>query len=133
MNMNKRETAILIRMSESELSQIRMRMEEYGTTNMSAFIRKMAIDGYIVKLELPELKEMTRLLSSYSNNLNQIAKRVNATGNIYPVDFDEILRQQDNLWTAAEKIIRTLSKINKITHCRKEIKTLTPHEAIREK
>ena len=50
MNMNKRETAILIRMSESELSQIRMRMEEYGTTNMSAFIRKMAIDGYIVKL-----------------------------------------------------------------------------------
>jgi len=111
MNMNKRETAILIRMSESELSQIRMRMEEYGTTNMSAFIRKMAIDGYIVKLELPELKEMTRLLSSYSSNLNQIAKRVNATGNIYPVDFDEILRQQDNLWTAAEKIIRTLSKI----------------------
>ena len=109
--MDKRETAVLIRMSESELSQIRARMEEFGTTNMSAFIRKMAIDGYIVKLELPELKEMTRLLSSYSNNLNQIAKRVNATGNVYPLDFDEIIQQQNNLWLAAEKIIRTLSRI----------------------
>lgn len=109
--MDKRETAVLIRMSESELSQIRARMEEFGTTNMSAFIRKMAIDGYIVKLELPELKEMTRLLSSYSNNLNQIAKRVNATGNVYPLDFDEIVQQQNNLWLAAEKIIRTLSRI----------------------
>lgn len=109
--MEKREAAVLIRMSESELSQIRSRMEEFGTTNMSAFIRKMAIDGYIVKLELPELKEMTRLLSSYSNNLNQIAKRVNATGNVYPIDFDEIIQQQNNLWMAAEKIIRTLSKI----------------------
>lgn len=109
--MDKRETAVLIRMSESELSQIRARMEEFGTTNMSAFIRKMAIDGYIVKLELPELKEMTRLLSSYSNNLNQIAKRVNATGNVYPLDFDEIVQQQNNLWLAAERIIRTLSRI----------------------
>ena len=109
--MDKRETAVLIRMSETELSQIRARMEEFGTTNMSAFIRKMAIDGYIVKLELPELKEMTRLLSSYSNNLNQIAKRVNATGNVYPLDFDEIVQQQNNLWLAAEKIIRTLSRI----------------------
>ena len=109
--MKKRETAILIRMSESELEQIRERMEEFGTTNMSAFIRKMAIDGYIVKLELPELKEMTRLLSSYSNNLNQIAKRVNSTGQAYSTDFDEIQQQQDELWAAAEKIIRTLAKL----------------------
>ena len=109
--MGKRETSVLIRMTESELAQIRERMEEFGTTNMSAFIRKMAIDGYIVKLELPELKEMTRLLSSYSNNLNQIAKRVNATGNIYSTDFCEIRENQERLWAAAEKIIRSLSKL----------------------
>lgn len=109
--MGKRETAVLIRMTESELAQIRERMEEFGTTNMSAFIRKMAIDGYIVKLEVPELKEMTRLLSSYSNNINQIAKRVNATGNVYTTDFDEILQNQECLWNVAEKIIRSLSKL----------------------
>ena len=107
----KRETAVLVRMSESELAQIRERMESYGTTNMSAYIRKMAIDGYMVKLEVPELKEMTRLLSSYSNNLNQIAKRVNVTGNIYSTDFDEIREHQENLWVATEKIMRSLSKL----------------------
>ena len=111
LTVEKRDTAILIRMSESELVQIREKMEDYGTSNMSAYIRKMAIDGYIVKLEVPELKELTRLLSSYSNNLNQIAKRVNATGNIYSTDFDEIREQQDNLWTATEKIMRSLSKL----------------------
>lgn len=110
--MEKREAAILIRMSETELAQIRERMEEFGTTNMSAFIRKMAIDGYVVKLELPELKEMTRLLASYSNNLNQIAKRVNATGSAYSADLDEIRQHQESLWAATEKIIRTLAKFN---------------------
>ncbi len=109
--MEKREAAILIRLTESELALIKERMKEYGTSNMSAFIRKMAIDGYIVKLELPELKEMTRLLSSYSNNLNQIAKRVNATGSVYSTDLDEIRQNQDGLWLAVEKIIRTLSNL----------------------
>ena len=110
--MEKREVTIKLRLSDSELAQIQERMTEFGTTNMSAFIRKMAIDGYIVKLELPELKEMTRLLASYSNNLNQIAKRVNATGSVYSADLDEIRQQQDGLWSAAEKIIRTLAKLN---------------------
>ena len=109
--MEKREVTIKIRLSESELSMIRDKMDAYGTDNMSAFIRKMAIDGYVVKLELPELKEMTRLLSSYSNNLNQIAKRVNADGSFYSTDFDEICQHQENLWNAAEKIIRTLAKL----------------------
>ena len=98
-------------MTESEIALIKEKMEEYGTTNMSAYIRKMAIDGYIVKLELPELKEMVRLLANYSNNLNQIAKCVNATGDIYLADFDEIRHQQDDLWAAAEKIIRVLAKV----------------------
>lgn len=109
--MEKREVTIKIRLSESELSMIRDKMDVYGTDNMSAFIRKMAIDGYVVKLDLPELKEMTRLLSSYSNNLNQIAKRVNADGNFYSTDFDEICQHQENLWNAVEKIIRTLAKL----------------------
>lgn len=109
--MEKREAAIVIRVTESELALIKDRMKEYGTSNMSAFIRKMAIDGYIVKLELPELKEMTRLLSSYSNNLNQMAKRVNATGSVYSTDLEEITQNQDGLWLAVEKIIRTLSNL----------------------
>lgn len=109
--MEKREATIKLRLSKSELAKIQDKMVDFGTTNMSAYIRKMAIDGYVVKLELPELKEMTRLLASYSNNLNQIAKRVNATGSVYSTEFDEIRQQQDELWLAAEKIIRSLAKI----------------------
>lgn len=115
--MEKRAAAVLIRMTESEIALIKEKMEEYGTTNMSAYIRKMAIDGYIVKLELPELKELVRLLANYSNNLNQIAKRVNATGDIYLADFDEIRHQQDDLWAAAEKIIRVLAKVTASLIC----------------
>ena len=109
--MEKREVTIKIRLSDSELAMIREKMTEYGTDNMSAFIRKMAIDGYVVKLELPELKEMTRLLSSYSNNLNQIAKRVNSSGHIYAADIEEIRQGQEKIWRSTEKIIRELSKI----------------------
>ena len=109
--MEKRDATIKLRLSESEFGQIQDRMREFGTTNMSAFIRKMAIDGYIVKLELPELKEMTRLLSSCSNNLNQIAKRVNSSGRIYAADLEEIRQNQERIWRSAEKIIRELSKI----------------------
>ena len=110
--MEKRDATVLIRMTETELSLIRDRMKEFGTENMSAFIRKMAIDGYIVKLELPELREMIRLLRSYSNNLNQIAKRVNATSTIYVDDLKEIQQQQESIWLAIEKIIRALAKLN---------------------
>ena len=109
--MDKREATIKVRLSQSELAMIRDKMTEYGTENMSAFIRKMAIDGYVIKLELPELKEMTRLLSSYSNNLNQIAKRLNSTGQIYSADIEEIRQSQEKIWRSAEKIIRELSKI----------------------
>ena len=58
--------------SEKELEQIRMKMEQYSTNNLSAYLRKIAIDGYVVNLELPELGEMVSLLRRSSNNLNQL-------------------------------------------------------------
>ena len=109
--MEKRDVTIKIRLSKSELAMIKEKMAEYGTDNMSSYIRKIAIDGYVIKIELPELKEMTKLLGSYSNNVNQIAKRINATSNIYEADLEEIRQQHNELWTAAEKIIRELAKI----------------------
>ena len=107
----KRNTTVKFRLSESELSMIQEKMKEYGTDNMSAYLRKMAVDGYVVKIELPELKEMIRLLSNYSNNINQIAKRVNASGTIYAEDFNEIRQSQERIWQAAEQIIRSLAMV----------------------
>ena len=97
--------------SEKELHMIQQKMAQIGTTNLSAYLRKMAIDGCIVKLELPELRDMVSLLRRSSNNLNQIARRVNETGRFYPADMEDMLAKQEQLWQAANEIITRLASI----------------------
>ena len=97
--------------SEKELEQIRMKMEQYSTNNLSAYLRKIAIDGYVVNLELPELGEMVSLLRRSSNNLNQLTKRVHETGRFYDADLEDLRRDYDGLWEATQKILRSLAKI----------------------
>lgn len=97
--------------SEKELEQIRMKMEQYSTNNLSAYLRKIAIDGYVVNLELPELGEMISLLRRSSNNLNQLTKRVHETGRFYDANLEDLRRDYDGLWEAAQKILRSLAKI----------------------
>ena len=97
--------------SEKELEQIRMKMEQYSTNNLSAYLRKIAIDGCVVNLELPELGEMISLLRRSSNNLNQLTKRVHETGRFYDADLEDLRRDYDGLWEAAQKILRSLAKI----------------------
>ena len=99
-----------IRMTPEELQAIQKKMEQFGTTNFSAFVRKMAIDGYVVKLELPELKELVSLLRYSSNNLNQLTKRVHESGRIYDADLEDIQQNQERLWGAAQEIMNKLSK-----------------------
>jgi len=107
----KRDIPLQFMVSEQERDLIEQRMAQLGTVNMSAYLRKISIDGYIVKLELPELREMVSLLRRSSNNLNQIAKRVNETGRLYSVDIEEILQKQEQLWQAANAILSKLAAI----------------------
>lgn len=111
--MANRNRGILLKfyVSEKELEQIRMKMEQYSTNNLSAYLRKIAIDGYVVNLELPELGEMISLLRRSSNNLNQLTKRVHETGRFYDADLEDLRRDYDGLWEAAQKILRSLAKI----------------------
>ncbi|HCA29773.1 MAG TPA: plasmid mobilization relaxosome protein MobC, partial [Ruminococcaceae bacterium] len=60
--------------------------------NMAAYLRKISIDGYVIRLELPELKEMVSLLRRSSNNLNQLTKRVHETGRVYDADLEDIVQ-----------------------------------------
>jgi len=94
-----------------ELSLIQAKMEQYGTKNLSAYLRKMAIDGFVVNLELPELREMVSLLRRSSNNLNQLTRRVHETGRFYDADLEELRQSQERLWDAARKILTSLAKI----------------------
>lgn len=97
--------------SEKELRMIQQKMAQIGTNNFSAYLRKIAIDGCIIKLELPELRDMVSLLRRSSNNLNQIARRVNETGRFYASDMEDMLAKQEQLWQAANEIITRLASI----------------------
>ena len=107
----KRSVPIVFWVSEDEKELIQQKMELLGTGNMSAYLRKMAIDGYTVRLDIPELKEILSLLRYAGNNLNQLTRRVHETGRIYDADLEEIHRNQDRIWTAAQQIYNSLSKL----------------------
>ena len=106
-----RKTPILFWVTDEEKQQIENRMELVGSCNMSAYLRKMALDGYMINLNVPELDETISLLRYSSNNINQIAKRVNATGVIFKNEVDEIQKSQSELWCMLDKIIAKFSKI----------------------
>lgn len=97
--------------SEQERELIQTKMEQYGTENMSAYLRKIAIDGYVVNLELPELGEMVSLLRRSSNNLNQLTRRVHETGRFYDADLEDLRQSHEKLWDAASSIVTSLAKL----------------------
>ena len=72
----------------------------------------MAIDGYVVTLELPELKELRSLMRYSSNNLNQLTRRVHETGRIYDADLEEISKRQEQIWEGLSKILTQLAKLS---------------------
>ena len=107
----KRNIVIRFRVTPEEREMIESKMAQFGTSNMAAYLRKISIDGYVVKLDLPELREMVSLLRRSSNNLNQIAKRVNETSRIYDADIDCLKENQEKIWSAANGILTELASI----------------------
>ena len=107
----KRDKQLKIWVSQEELDMIHEKMAEFGTSHMGAFVRKMVIDGYILKLEIPELKEVIRLLDPIGNNVNQMARKLNAGGSIYREDIADVNAKLDAVYKLLEKILKRLSKI----------------------
>ena len=107
----KREVQLNFRVSPEELALIEQKMAQLGTTNREAYLRKMALDGYVVRLELPELKELVSLMRYSSNNLNQLARRAHETGRIYDADLEDITRRQEALWDGVHRILTQLAKL----------------------
>ena len=106
-----REIQLKFRVTPEERELIEQKMEQLGTTNMAAYLRKMAVDGYAVNLELPELRELVSLLRRTSNNLNQLTRRVHETGRFYDTDLEELRQSFNGLWDVAQKILTSLAKI----------------------
>lgn len=99
-------------MSEQEAKLVKGRMAELGITNLSAYLRKMAVDGYIIHLDMSDIQEMIRLLRICSNNLNQYTRRANETGSIYAADVDDLRTRLDSLWDGMDKLLRGFANIS---------------------
>lgn len=109
--MSNKKNMIYIRVTEEEWNLIRKRMEDASIHNMSAYIRKMALNGYLIKLDLSDVKEVLRLLRISSNNLNQYAKRANETGSIYEADVKELQERHKEILFLMGEILERLSSI----------------------
>lgn len=91
---------LYFKVSPEEKAVIDKKMEQLGTHNQRAYLRKMAVDGYIVRVDMTDVKELVMLLRTCANNLNQIAKRVNGTGNLYEEDVEDLKARYGKLWGA---------------------------------
>lgn len=106
-----RSIAMTFRVTEKERELIRSRQKESGIRNMRAYLLKMAASGRVIRVELDSVFEMNRLLSNATNNINQISKRINETGNIYADDIADIVACQDEILNQQKEILNRLNKI----------------------
>lgn len=107
----KRNVQLHFMVSEHERSLIDEKMMQLGTKNLGAYLRKMAVDGYVIQLDLSDIRELVSLLRRTSNNLNQLTKRGHETGNIYSEDLDDLQKSYDKLWDMAGEILSRLAAI----------------------
>lgn len=106
-----RDQQLHFRVSKAELERIHTKMEELGILSVGAYLRKMALDGYAVKLDLPELRRMAYILQMCSNNLNQYAKRANESGRVYQADIEDLRARLNELIGLAKQVLGQLAAL----------------------
>ena len=107
----KRDEIIILRTTKAEKNRIYEKMLGMGIRSLSAYIRKMALDGYCLHLDLKELQRMAYLLQMCSNNLNQYAKKANETGGIYLEDIQDLKIRFEQIWSELKEIHIRLASI----------------------
>ena len=93
-----RPNQILFFVSDDEKKIIKAKMAQLGTRNMGAYLRKMAIDGYIIKVDYTQQKKLAAAVSRVASNINQICRLINSTGHFYADDITELKERQGEIW-----------------------------------
>ena len=102
---SERTIPLYFKVSPEEKAVIDKKMEQLGTHNQRAYLRKMAVDGYVVQVDMTDVKELAVLLRNCANNLNQIARRVNGTGNLYEEDVVDLKVRYGELWVVFSMLL----------------------------
>ena len=97
--------------SPEEKEVIDRKMATLGTTNLRAYLRKMAVDGYVVQLDMSGVVELVKLLRSISNNVNQIAKRCNSTHNLYAQDVEDLRKGYTEVWHGIHDLLKKFESL----------------------
>ena len=108
---DRRDQQLHFRVSKAELERIRNKMEASGILSIGSYLRKMALDGYCLHLDLPQLRRMAYLLPMCSNNLNQYAKVANENGQIYTADLEDLRARLDELISVSKQILAKLTEL----------------------
>lgn len=108
---DRRDQQLHFRVSKPELERIRNKMEASGILSIGSYLRKMALDGYCLNLDLPQLRRMAYLLQMCSNNLNQYAKVANENGQIYTADLEDLRARLDELISVSKQILAKLTEL----------------------
>lgn len=107
----KRDEILILRIAKTEKNRIYEKMYGMSIRSLSAYIRKMALDGYCLNLDLPQLRRMSYLLQNCSNNLNQVAKRVNESNQLYAADIEDLRHRLDELIGIGKQILSRLAEL----------------------
>ena len=100
-----------VMVSEEELAQLQERMAEAGVRNMGAFVRKMALNGYVLHVDLGPVRELVSLQRRCSNNLNQVAIQANTYGGVYPQDIAALQKDYADLWGPLSELLKKLTQV----------------------
>ena len=100
-----RTIGLFTKVSPEEKAVIDEKMAALGTHNLRAYLRKMAVDGYIVQVDMRGITEVVKLLRSISSNVNQIARRCNETRNLYAEDVEDLRRGYNEAWQAVGALL----------------------------
>ena len=111
MKPSERNIVLRFRVSEEEKALIEEKMKLYGTFNMSAYLRKQAIDGYVIKLEFPQIIDLIRIVSLYCDRANNIARRVNETSRLYEPELNEIMSMSAAIRKELSELVERLVSI----------------------
>ena len=111
----KRNIQVKFYVTAEEKELMEQKMAQLQTKRIGAYLRKMAIDGYIIQVDTRDIKEMNKLLSAIGRNINQIAKRVNAGGPTYQADMEEIRERLDQIWQLQRRILLSQRRKRRLT------------------